>query len=141
MTDGDIDVARVYDPPAQGSGRQILVDRMWPRGLSKADSWWDEWCRDIAPTTELRRWYAHRADRFEEFRLRYLEELGDSEHAEALAHVDALARHGRLTLLTATKDLTLSHARILAERLAGDSTTRRGLPRRRPDPASPSRRS
>jgi uncharacterized protein YeaO (DUF488 family) len=120
MTDDGIEVARVYDPPAAGQGRRVLVDRIWPRGIGKADARWDEWCRDIAPTTELRRWYAHRADRFEEFRRRYLDELEDTEHAGALAHLEALARQGRLTLLTATKNLTLSHAGVLAERLAGN---------------------
>jgi uncharacterized protein YeaO (DUF488 family) len=120
MTDGGIDLARVYDPPAAGPGRRILVDRMWPRGISKADARWDEWCRDIAPSTELRRWYAHRGERFEDFRRRYLNELADTEHVDALAHLDALVRQGRLTLLTATRDLTLSHARVLAERLAGN---------------------
>ncbi|HEX8094597.1 DUF488 domain-containing protein [Jatrophihabitans sp.] len=120
MTGGGIEVARVYDAPPARPGRQVLIDRIWPRGISKAQSRWDEWCRDIAPTTELRRWYAHRPERFAEFRRRYLDELRDSDHAEALAHLDTLAGQGRLTLLTATKDLTLSHAQILADRLAGD---------------------
>jgi uncharacterized protein YeaO (DUF488 family) len=120
MTDDGIEVARVYDAPPARPGRRVLVDRLWPRGLSRAESRWDEWCRDIAPTTELRRWYAHRRDRFEEFRRRYLDELRDADHAEAMAHLNALARQGGLTLLTATKDLALSHAQVLAERLAGD---------------------
>ena len=117
---GGIEVARVYDRPAERPGRRVLVDRLWPRGLNKAGSQWDEWCRDVAPSAGLRRWYAHRPERFAEFRRRYLTELEDDEHAEAMAHLDALMRRDGLILLTATRDLTLSHAQILAQRLAGD---------------------
>ena len=119
---GGIEVARVYDPPVAGHGRRVLVDRLWPRGLGKTDSRVDEWCRDIAPTTDLRRWYAHRPERFEEFRRRYLAELSAADHADALAYLDTLTQDGPLTLITATKDLTLSHARVLAAKLAGDPT-------------------
>src|SRR4051812_10328796 len=92
---GGIEVARVYDRPAERPGRRVLVDRLWPRGVGKADSRWDEWCRDVAPSAELRRWYAHRPERFAEFRRRYLDELEDAEHAGAMAHLDALMRRGR----------------------------------------------
>ena len=121
MTGGGIGVARVYDPPSAGDGHRVLVDRLWPRGLSKADPRVDEWCRDIAPTTALRRWYAHRPERFDEFSRRYLTELSDADHTDALAQLEALRRQGKLTLVTATKDVALSHARVLAARLAGDA--------------------
>jgi uncharacterized protein YeaO (DUF488 family) len=112
-----IDVRRVYDPPDADDGHRALVDRIWPRGLTKHAAAIDEWCRDIAPSTELRRWYDHDPDRFPIFRNRYLSELDDRDHAEALAHLQALT-DARLTLLTATRDLGISHARVLAERLS-----------------------
>jgi uncharacterized protein YeaO (DUF488 family) len=111
-----IRVHRVYDPPDPNDGYRVLVDRMWPRGVSERASAWDEWCRDVAPSAELRRWYDHDPKRFRGFRECYLAELDAPARATALArlraHVDA-----RLTLLTATDDLSFSHARILAERL------------------------
>lgn len=117
--DWPIDVRRVYDPPQPDDGYRVLVDRIWPRGLRKADAAVDEWCREIAPSTELRRWYGHEPDRFAAFRTRYLAELDDAEHSAALAR---LREHAgtRLTLLTATRDLGISHARVLAERLSAD---------------------
>jgi len=111
-------VARVYDAATSQSGYRVLVDRLWPRGLSKADVSWDEWCRDIAPTAALRRWYGHRPERFAEFRQRYLLELEDPDHAAAFTHLTALAGQQNLTLLTATKELTLSHAHLLAKQLS-----------------------
>jgi uncharacterized protein YeaO (DUF488 family) len=112
-----IDVRRVYDPPGPDDGYRALVDRIWPRSLTKTAAAIDEWCRDIAPSTELRRWYGHDPTRFHAFRGRYLTELDDPIHAEPLAHLHALT-DTRLTLLTATRDLGISHARILAERLS-----------------------
>lgn len=120
MTGSGVAVARVYDLPAACDGRRVLVDRMWPRGISKSRASWDEWCRDVAPTSALRRWYGHRPERFAEFRKRYLTELDDADHAEACAHLTALTRERRLTLLTAVRDLTLSHASVLAEKLADE---------------------
>jgi uncharacterized protein YeaO (DUF488 family) len=125
MTGGGIAIARVYDAPGPRPGRRVLVDRMWPRGLSKAQASLDEWCRDIAPTAALRRWYAHRPERFAEFRQRYLAELEDADHAEACAHLTTLARQDRLILLTAVRNLALSHASVLAEQLAGDRDAHR----------------
>jgi uncharacterized protein YeaO (DUF488 family) len=108
-------VARVYEPPADYDGYRLLVDRLWPRGLRRDAARFDEWCKDIAPSTELRAWYAHRPERFAEFSQRYQQELADSDHAGALEHLRALAKtHRPLTLLTASKDLDLSHAGVLA---------------------------
>jgi uncharacterized protein YeaO (DUF488 family) len=118
MNSPGIDIKRAYDPPLPLDGRRILVDRLWPRGLSKRNAYLDEWCKDIAPTPLLRHWYGHDPARFEEFRERYLSELDDGVHAQPLAHLRALTTGVRVTLLTATKDLSLSHARVLAERLA-----------------------
>jgi uncharacterized protein YeaO (DUF488 family) len=72
---------RVYDDPAPDDGVRVLVDRVWPRGLTKASVHLDEWVQDIAPSTQLRRWYGHRAERFTEFRRRYLVELRDAQPA------------------------------------------------------------
>jgi uncharacterized protein YeaO (DUF488 family) len=79
----------------------------------------DEWCKDVAPSTELRKWYGHDPERFEEFTRRFRAELKDQERAEALKHLEDLAKHGTLTLLTATKDSDISEAAVLADLLRG----------------------
>lgn len=110
-----IDVSRVYQPRSAADGFRVLVDRLWPRGLTAADADLDDWCRDVAPSTALRQWYAHRAARFEEFRERYLAELDDPAQTHAMRRLQAITADTRLALLTANRDLTVSHARILAE--------------------------
>lgn len=109
----EVRVRRVYDDPAADDGRRILVDRVWPRGVRKDDLALDDWAKDVAPSTELRTWYHHDPDRLAEFTERYRAELA---HNEALARLRD--RPGTLTLLTATKDLTLSHATILRDLLS-----------------------
>jgi uncharacterized protein YeaO (DUF488 family) len=113
-----VQVRRVYDPPEPDDGQRVLVDRLWPRGLSKERADLDEWCKEIAPSTELRKWYGHDPDRYAEFARRYRAELGDPEHEAAVAHLRELADHGRLTLLTATKRSDISEAAVLADLLA-----------------------
>ncbi|GAU66146.1 hypothetical protein SSP35_02_05150 [Streptomyces sp. NBRC 110611] len=108
---------RVYEPPEPADGARVLVDRLWPRGLAKADARLSEWCKDVAPSTELRRWYGHRAERFEGFVARYREELAGEAAQRALERLRGLAREGPLTLLTATKEVPASHAAVLAEEL------------------------
>ncbi|MEV5410874.1 DUF488 family protein [Thermopolyspora sp. NPDC052614] len=110
---------RIYEETAPDDGRRVLVDRVWPRGLRKDAARFDEWLPDIAPSAELRRWYGHEPSRFAEFRRRYLAELADPGHREALDHLRDLAEHDGLTLLTATRDLDHSQAAVLAERLRG----------------------
>jgi len=110
-------VRRVYDPHGSADEHRVLVDRLWPRGLSKSAAALDEWLRAVAPSDELRRWYGHEVGKFAEFRDRYLAELRTPERAEALAHLRELADPGPLTLLTATKDVQHSQAAVLAERL------------------------
>jgi len=95
----------------------VLVDRLWPRGLAKADADFDDWIKSVAPSTELRRWYAHDPTRFAEFSTRYRDELATA--GEDLASLRRAAKRGRLTLLTATKDLDTSHAAVLAEVITG----------------------
>lgn len=113
----DVRVARVYEPAGDRGDTRVLVDRLWPRGLAKDAADLDEWCRDVAPSNELRKWYGHDPARFAEFAKKYAAELDDPTRAAAFRHLEELARHGRLTLLTATKQLDLSQAAVLAERL------------------------
>jgi uncharacterized protein YeaO (DUF488 family) len=112
-----IRVARVYDRRSAVDELRILVDRIWPRGPSKESADLDQWCKEIAPSTDLRRWYGHVPSRFLEFRDRYLTELEDPEHAAALAQLRSLAGQRDLALVTATRELETSQATVLAEYL------------------------
>ena len=113
----DVRVARVYDQPSDQDGRRVLVDRVWPRGLSKDRAHLDEWCKTVAPSTGLRTWYGHDPERFAEFTRRYRAELADPEHVPVLRHLGELADHGTLTLLTATRRPDISQAAVLADLL------------------------
>jgi uncharacterized protein YeaO (DUF488 family) len=119
MAHGKIQVRRVYDQPERSDGTRVLVDRVWPRGVTKARAALDEWCKDVAPSTELRKWYGHEPTRFNGFSRRYQGELQDPPQAEALAHLRELAQGGQLTLLTATKEPEISEAAVLAGLLQG----------------------
>jgi uncharacterized protein YeaO (DUF488 family) len=112
-----VEVRRVYEQPQSGDGQRVLVDRVWPRGLSKDRAHLDEWCKQIAPSTELRTWYGHQPERFEEFARRYRAELAEPERATALARLRELAAAGPLTLLTAAKRADISQATVLASLL------------------------
>jgi uncharacterized protein YeaO (DUF488 family) len=111
-------VRRVYDDPLPGDGARVLVDRIWPRGMTKERADLDEWCKQVAPSTALRTWYGHDPERFDEFARRYRQELTEPERAEALAHLRGLATDRTLTLLTATKDADISEAAVLASLLS-----------------------
>jgi uncharacterized protein YeaO (DUF488 family) len=108
-------VGRVYEDPIPLGGTRVLVDRLWPRGISKDKAALDEWCKQIAPSAELRQWYGHRPERFNEFSRRYRAELGQPERAEALQHLQRLAMDKTMTLLTATRRSDISSAAVLAE--------------------------
>ncbi|MGH3095404.1 MAG: DUF488 domain-containing protein [Streptosporangiales bacterium] len=110
-------VRRVYDEPEGADGARVLVDRVWPRGLSKDKAQLDEWYKQVAPSTDLRKWYGHDPDRFEEFTRRYRTELEEPEQADALAGLRDLAKKRTVTLLTATKDVEISQAAVLADML------------------------
>ncbi|KAI2739160.1 hypothetical protein DTO013F2_9435 [Penicillium roqueforti] len=112
-----IDIAHVKDG-RPCSGRTVLVDRLWPRGQRKDEAPWDEWLKTVAPSSELRKWYGHDRDKYEEFAHRYSDELADEEPAGGFKHLQHLHRSGRLILMTATKDLELSQAQVLADLLA-----------------------
>ena len=112
-------VRRVYEDLGRHDDVRVLVDRIWPRGVTKERADLDEWCKDIAPSTALRKWYGHDPKLFKEFTRRYCAELNDQERAEALKHLEDLAKHGTLTLLTATKDPDISEAAVLADLIRG----------------------
>ena len=106
-----IRVARVYDDPSPDDGRRILVDRLWPRGFRKDDPRVGTWLKDVAPSKELREWYNHQPERFDEFAARYRAELQGSE---ALDELRKLTKRGDVTLVTATREVQGSHAAVLA---------------------------
>jgi uncharacterized protein YeaO (DUF488 family) len=115
----EIRVRRVYDEPSGEDGTRVLVDRVWPRGLSKQNAQVDQWCKEVAPSTALRKWYGHDPERFVEFTRRYRSELQQPEQAEALARLRSLARERTVTLLTATKAVEISQAAVLGELIRG----------------------
>jgi len=107
-------VRRVYDEPEATDGARVLVDRVWPRGLRKDALKLDDWAKDVAPSAALRTWYGHDPAKFDEFRARYLDELGAPPQRAALDRLRARAAAGPLTLLTATRDVGHSQAAVLA---------------------------
>ncbi|WP_053749869.1 DUF488 domain-containing protein [Streptomyces sp. MMG1533] len=112
-------VRRVYEPPEPDDGVRVLVDRLWPRGLSKDAARVDEWPKALTPSTELRRWYHAGEESYEEFSGRYEAELAAPEAVELLDRVRELAGKGTVTLLTAAKSPEQSHASVLARLLDG----------------------
>lgn len=115
MKKHEVKVRRIYDEPMRTDGTRVLVDRVWPRGLRKSEAHIDEWLKEIAPSTKLRLWYAHDPQRFEGFTRRYLLELEDPERAEALATLRRMLRRKTVTLLSATRNIEISQAAVLAD--------------------------
>jgi uncharacterized protein YeaO (DUF488 family) len=116
-----VQVRRVYEPPEPDDGVRVLVDRLWPRGLSKAAAHIDEWPKRLTPSTDLRRWYHLGEGSYEEFAGRYETELDAPEATELLDHVRDLAAQGRVTLLTAARAPEQSHAAVLVRLLDSPS--------------------
>ena len=112
-----ISIKRAYEAPARGDGVRILVDRLWPRGLRKDDAHFDQWRKDLSPSTELRQFYAHRPERFTEFTKRYRTELRRKEAAAAISEIIDVTQKRPVTLLTASRDLEHSEAAVLATHL------------------------
>lgn len=110
-----IHMKRVYDEPAKADGTRVLVDRIWPRGVRKDEAAIDEWLKEIAPSTELRKWFGHSPERWEEFRRRYEAEL--SENEDAVERLLDLCRKGDVTLVYAARDDEHSNARVIKELL------------------------
>jgi uncharacterized protein YeaO (DUF488 family) len=117
----DVRLKRAYEPAAPSDGYRVLIDRLWPRGVSRRQARLDDWEKGLAPSPELRRWFGHEPRRFEEFRRRYIEEL--REERPRLTALRRRAREGTLTLVYAAQDTEHNDAVVLAEVL------RRGLPK------------
>lgn len=106
-------IKRAYDPPDPADGYRVLVDRLWPRGLCKEDTRIDEWRSDVAPTNVLRVWFAHDPDKWDEFRVRYRNELQASGRTEELAELAERAKAGTVTLLFGARDRERNNAAAL----------------------------
>jgi uncharacterized protein YeaO (DUF488 family) len=107
-----LQLKRVYEPAARTDGHRILVDRLWPRGLTKEKAAVDEWMKEIAPSTELRRWFAHDPDKWPEFQKRYRLELRG--HADLIREIARQASRGRVTLVYGARDEAHNEAVVLA---------------------------
>ncbi len=112
-------VRRVQEDATHNDGTRVLVDRLWPRGIKKEDVAFDHWNKDVAPSTELRQWYGHDPEKYDEFVQRYREELESPAQKQALQELRDCVRGTRLTLLTATRDVEHSQAQALADLLDG----------------------
>ena len=111
----NVQLKRVYEPPSAGDGVRVLVDRLWPRGVRKSDAAIDRWLKEIAPSTELRRWFGHDPSRWGAFRRRYRAEL--AQYPDLLNELRATARKGPLTLVYAARDEVHNEAVVLRDLL------------------------
>jgi uncharacterized protein YeaO (DUF488 family) len=116
----DVRIKRAYEPADAADGYRVLIDRLWPRGITHEKAELDEWERELSPSTDLRQWFGHEPSRFGEFRQRYIEELRDKR--SAITRLRRRARTGTLTLVYSARDAEHNDAVVLAEVL------RRGLP-------------
>lgn len=116
----EIRLKRAYEPASDGDGYRVLVERLWPRGVTRERARLDEWCKEIAPSPELRRWFVHDFTRFEEFRRRYLEELAGND--QKLNELMRRAGSGPLTLVYAARDTEHNSALILADVLRSEKS-------------------
>lgn len=113
-------IKRIYESPASEDGKRILVDRIWPRGISKAEAQLSSWMKEVAPSTELRKWFAHKPERFSEFSKRYKEELAAQEVKVYIEKLRSWNEIGTVTLLYAAKDQKHNHALVLQDILKRD---------------------
>lgn len=121
-----VKIKRVYDPESPDDGKRVLIDRLWPRGIKKEELRVDEWLKEIAPSDELRKWFAHDPAKWTEFKKRYHREL--REKATLIDSLTRQAKHGILTLLYSAKDEKHNNAVVLQEMIQGGkdvSSTRR----------------
>src|SRR5215471_3215048 len=110
-----IRLKRAYEPPASDDGIRVLIDRLWPRGVKKSDAAIDEWMKEIAPSTELRKWFSHDPRRWQEFRRRYRSEI--HRHPERIDRLRTLAQHGTITLVFSARDEVHNDAVVLRDLL------------------------
>jgi uncharacterized protein YeaO (DUF488 family) len=113
-----LSVKRVYESKEAGDGVRILVDRLWPRGLRSAGAGIDEWMKDVAPSDELRKWFAHDPEKWPEFKRRYAGELSEPSKVALLKRIAKLAANGNVTLVYSAKDTEHNNARVLEELIA-----------------------
>ncbi|GAQ18272.1 uroporphyrin-III methyltransferase [Oceanobacillus picturae] len=112
---------RIYEEESELGGNRVLVDRVWPRGISKADAGVDYWAKEVAPSTKLRKWFCHDPDKFDKFKQLYKEELAQNEEKqEALEKLKEMATNERLILLYGAKDKNYNHVNVLKEVLEGE---------------------
>ena len=123
-----IRIKRAYEPAARGDGRRLLVERLWPRGMRKEALRLDAWVKDVAPSTELRKWFGHRVDRWTEFQRRYRREL--SAHRDAWSSILEAGRRGPVTLVYSAHDAEHNAAVVLRDYLTRRAPKR--APRRKP---------
>ena len=116
-----IQTKRIYEPSAAADGRRILVDRLWPRGMSKSDANIDYWAKSVAPSNDLRRWYRHDPEKWREFRRRYFAELDDNP--AAVAELRAQLGGGAVTLLFSSREERLNNASALREYLESSGSS------------------
>jgi len=114
-------VKRVYDKKGAGDGKRILIDRLWPRGLRTEDAAIDDWLKELSPSDELRRWFNHEPEKWQEFRRRYRKELSSPEKREILKRIAKEAAHSDITLVYGASETEYNNARVLAE-LIGEAT-------------------
>jgi uncharacterized protein YeaO (DUF488 family) len=112
-----IKLKRAYEPPASDDGTRILIDRLWPRGVKRADAAIDEWMKDIAPSTGLRKWFGHDPARWQEFRRRYQSEI--RQHPDEFDRLRTLAQNGPITLVFSAHDEAHNDAVVLKDLLLG----------------------
>jgi uncharacterized protein YeaO (DUF488 family) len=113
-----IKIKRLYDAPEKSDGFTILVDRLWPRGMRKEDAFWDLWLKEVAPSSELRKWFNHEPEKWKAFKIAYEKELKDSAALKEL--IDLLRRHKIATFLYSTKEREHNHAVVLKEVVEGE---------------------
>lgn len=118
----DVRIKRAYEPASVEDGQRVLVDRLWPRGISKDKAKLDDWLKEVAPSAELRKWFDHKPERWAEFKRRYRSELDTNP---AMAELRAFAKKGRLTLVYGARDEAHNDAVVLADLLAGDTSNKR----------------
>jgi uncharacterized protein YeaO (DUF488 family) len=111
----NVELRRVYEDIPSGGPIRVLIDRLWPRGIAKATAPFDEWLKEVAPSTELRRWYGHDPAKFEVFAARYRHEMEAPPASKGVARLGALATEGGVVLVTATRDIAHSAAEVLLD--------------------------
>ena len=125
----NVKLKRAYEPVSADDGTRILIDRLWPRGVKRADAAIDQWFKDVAPSTSLRKWFGHDPERWAEFRRRYAAEV--HQHPEQLTTLRTLARQGPITLVFSARDELHNDAVALRDLLLGDNMKRKAEARHR----------